>query len=158
MRTGSGATRARFFLRTSRNRSIGPFFYPRPPQNTNLPAGGLNPLRSAPQAPCATQARKQSAAALRSLEAPGATPRRSAGGSADEAQPRIPRKPRGFPACCAVGSGGGTLWAMPPPPTPPDPPQDDDLPSNAFLASLPWYVVLGRERHPESSGPGYLVL
>jgi hypothetical protein len=47
---------------------------------------------------------------------------------------------------------------MSPPPTPPDPPQDDDLPSNAFLASLPWYVVLGRERHPESSGPGYLVL
>ena len=32
------------------------------------------------------------------------------------------------------------------------------MPSNAFLASLPWYVVLGRERHPESSGPGYLVL
>lgn len=48
------------------------------------------------------------------------------------------------------------------PQPPPDPPPGDELPSNAFLASLPWYVVLGREglgRGPGASGaPGYLVL
>lgn len=46
---------------------------------------------------------------------------------------------------------------MSPPPdnaSPDDPP--DDLPPGAFLASLPWWVVLGREDRGEV--PGYLVL
>jgi hypothetical protein len=34
---------------------------------------------------------------------------------------------------------------------------DDDLPANAFLASLPWWVVLGRDAQDPDS-PGYLVL
>ena len=33
----------------------------------------------------------------------------------------------------------------------------EELPSNAFVASLPWWVVLGRE-NLESNSPGYLVL
>ena len=41
----------------------------------------------------------------------------------------------------------------------------EDIPSNAFLATMPWWVVLGRERADASSAgertaerPGYLVL
>ena len=50
---------------------------------------------------------------------------------------------------------------MSPPPddaSPNDAPNDppDDLPPGAFLASLPWWVVLGREDRGEV--PGYLVL
>jgi len=33
----------------------------------------------------------------------------------------------------------------------------NDLPSDAFLTTMPWWVVLGREQ-PDSSTPGYLVL
>jgi hypothetical protein len=40
---------------------------------------------------------------------------------------------------------------------PDDPDLSDDLPDNAFVATLPWWVVLGRE-HVDSSSPGYLVL
>jgi hypothetical protein len=44
------------------------------------------------------------------------------------------------------------------------PPEDsppDDLPPDAFLASMPWWVVLGREGAGSGAGdeaPGYLVL
>ena len=39
----------------------------------------------------------------------------------------------------------------------------DDLPPNAFLATMPWWVVLGREREGDGASgagtnPGYLVL
>lgn len=47
----------------------------------------------------------------------------------------------------------------PPPDDAPDeavPP--DDLPHDAFLASMPWWVVLGRERLAQGEQPGYLVL
>jgi hypothetical protein len=37
--------------------------------------------------------------------------------------------------------------------------EPEDLPPNAFLASLPWWVVLGRGgADPHSDAPGYLVL
>ena len=43
-----------------------------------------------------------------------------------------------------------------------EPSSDDELPANAFLASLPWYVVLGSEHRAgpsdEPGAPGYLVL
>src|SRR5678815_5244631 len=38
-----------------------------------------------------------------------------------------------------------------------DPASDDDLPANTFLASLPWWVVLGRDAQ-DADSPGYLVL
>jgi hypothetical protein len=42
-------------------------------------------------------------------------------------------------------------------PDPHGPAPEDDLPVNAFLASLPWWVVLGRDSQDPDS-PGYLVL
>ena len=39
----------------------------------------------------------------------------------------------------------------------PAPEPEDELPANAFLASLPWWVVLGRDAQDPDS-PGYLVL
>ena len=39
---------------------------------------------------------------------------------------------------------------------PPENPSPDDLPPGAFLATMPWWVVLGREDRGEV--PGYLVL
>ena len=38
-----------------------------------------------------------------------------------------------------------------------DPASEDHLPANTFLASLPWWVVLGRDAQTGDS-PGYLVL
>src|SRR5689334_23969335 len=37
------------------------------------------------------------------------------------------------------------------------PASGDELPANAFLASLPWWVVLGRDAE-QGDSPGYLVL
>ena len=47
------------------------------------------------------------------------------------------------------------------PEDPVDPSPDDELPANAFVASLPWWVVLGQEEPAAGAGgatPGYLVL
>jgi hypothetical protein len=33
-----------------------------------------------------------------------------------------------------------------------------DLPPGAFLAALPWWVVVGRDEPADTSAPGYLVL